>query len=159
MEKMQIGCGRCRDPTLALVYGLSRFEYCIIVSPLVVFESMAKKILFCPSARTRCYGESMGIDCFYPIKNVSLKVGRTPTSLAMEWGCMDSNHMEGFNNLGLRRVHLLFRDMPQQPPLKMSQLSLNLMERVFLTIVMTTLMAIIVLQCSMGNLRTLGRNG
>jgi hypothetical protein len=35
---------------------------------------------------------------------VSLKVGRTPTSLALEWGCMDSNHMEGFNNLRMKRV-------------------------------------------------------
>jgi hypothetical protein len=35
---------------------------------------------------------------------VSLKVEKTPTSLAMEWGCMDLNHMKGFNNLGMKRV-------------------------------------------------------
>jgi hypothetical protein len=35
---------------------------------------------------------------------VSLKVKRTPTSLALEWGCIDSNHMEGFNNLRMKRV-------------------------------------------------------
>jgi len=38
---------------------------------------------------------------------VSLKVGRTPTSLVVEWGCMDSNHIEGFNNLGMKRVSSL----------------------------------------------------
>jgi hypothetical protein len=38
---------------------------------------------------------------------VSLKVGRTPTSLVVEWGCMDSNHMERFNNLGMKKVSSL----------------------------------------------------
>jgi hypothetical protein len=38
---------------------------------------------------------------------VSLKVGRTPTSLVVEWGCMDSNHIEGFNNLGMKGVSSL----------------------------------------------------
>jgi hypothetical protein len=36
-----------------------------------------------------------------------LKVGKTPTSPIVEWGCMDSNHMEGFNNLGMKRVSSL----------------------------------------------------
>lgn len=52
------------DPTLALVYGPSRLEYCIIVSPSVVFESMAQKKKNCPSLKAKCYGESMGIDYF-----------------------------------------------------------------------------------------------
>jgi hypothetical protein len=43
------------------VYGPSKFEYLIIVSPSVVLESIAQKNLFCPSPRVKCYGESMGI--------------------------------------------------------------------------------------------------
>jgi hypothetical protein len=42
---------------------------------------------------------------FWPIKDVFLKV-RIASTLAnfMECGCMDSNHMEGFNNLGRKKV-------------------------------------------------------
>ncbi len=36
-----------------------------------------------------------------------MKVGKTPTSPIVEWGCMDSNHMEGFNNLGMKRISSL----------------------------------------------------
>jgi len=46
----------------APIYGPSRFEYCIIVSPLVVFESMAQKNLFCPNPRAKCYRESVGVN-------------------------------------------------------------------------------------------------
>jgi hypothetical protein len=52
IENMQIGCGECRDPTLVHIFGPSKLEYCIIVSPLMVFESMAQQNLFCPSPRT-----------------------------------------------------------------------------------------------------------
>jgi hypothetical protein len=40
----------------------------------------AQKNLFCPSPRVRCYGESLGINCFWPIKDVSLKVKIISTS-------------------------------------------------------------------------------
>lgn len=41
---------------------------------------------------------------FWPIKDMFLKVGITSTSLYfMEWGCMDSSHVEGFNNLGTKK--------------------------------------------------------
>jgi hypothetical protein len=37
-----------------------------------------------------------------------LKVGITSTSLDfVEWGCMNSSRMEGFNNLGMKRVSFL----------------------------------------------------
>ncbi len=41
MQKIHIGCGCCRNPTLIHVYGAFGMEYCIIISPLMVFLSMA----------------------------------------------------------------------------------------------------------------------
>jgi hypothetical protein len=41
VEKVQIGYGSCRNPKLAPVYGAFGMEYCIIILPLVMFESMA----------------------------------------------------------------------------------------------------------------------
>jgi hypothetical protein len=64
-----------------VIYMASRLEYYIIISPLVVFESMTHKHLFCPSSRVRCYGELLGVNCFLPIKDVSLKVKIVSTSL------------------------------------------------------------------------------
>jgi hypothetical protein len=45
---------------------------------------------------------------FLAYKGHILKVEITLTSLDfMEWGCMDSSHVEGFNNLGMNRVSSL----------------------------------------------------
>jgi hypothetical protein len=49
----------------------------------------------------------MGVNCFWDVKDVFLKVGLTLTSPTMEWGCMDLNYLEGFNNLGMKRVSSL----------------------------------------------------
>jgi hypothetical protein len=60
IEKVQIGCGECRDPTLVHIFGPFKLEYCIIVAPPMVFESMAQQNLFCPSPRIKCC--NLGID-------------------------------------------------------------------------------------------------
>jgi hypothetical protein len=45
---------------------------------------------------------------FLAYKGHFFKVEITSTSLDfMEWGCMDSNQVEGFNNLGIKRVSYL----------------------------------------------------
>jgi hypothetical protein len=42
--------------------------------------------------RVKYYGETLGVDCFWPIKNLSLKVGIILTSPDfVEWGCMNSS--------------------------------------------------------------------
>jgi hypothetical protein len=46
MEKVQVGCGCYRNPMLVFIHQASRMEYCIIISPLVMFKSMAQKIYF-----------------------------------------------------------------------------------------------------------------
>jgi hypothetical protein len=70
---------------LAPIYGPFGIEYYIIFSPLVVFESVAQKNLFCLNPRVKCYRESMGVNCFWHVKDVFLKVGITLTSPFMEW--------------------------------------------------------------------------
>jgi hypothetical protein len=101
--------------------------------------------------RTKYYGETLGVDCFWPIKNVSLKVGIISTSPNfVEWGCMNSSAWRDSTIWERRKFHLLSINMPQHPPLKMNQSSSNQMRIAqhpitFPTIVMIVSMATLAL--------------
>jgi hypothetical protein len=53
IERVQIGCGECRDPNLVHIFGPSKLEYGIIISPPMVFESMAQQNRFLPKSKNK----------------------------------------------------------------------------------------------------------
>jgi hypothetical protein len=108
--KIHIGCGRCRNPMLAHVYGAFGMEYCIIVSPLMVFESMAQKNLFCPKSKSEMLWGISRHQLFLAYKGCVFE-GQNNVNIKyfVEWGCLDSNCVEGFNNLGMKRISSLIQ--------------------------------------------------
>jgi hypothetical protein len=71
--KMQIEFMQIRDVILFPIFAPSKVEN-FVISPLIVLDSLAQQTLFYLIPSIRCYGMLMGMDCFWPIKYVSLEV-------------------------------------------------------------------------------------
>jgi len=71
--KMQIKFRKIRDVILFPIFGPSKVEI-FVISPLIVLDSLAQQSLFYLIPSIRCYGMSMDMDCFWPIKDVYLEV-------------------------------------------------------------------------------------
>ncbi len=71
--KMKIEYMKKRDVILFPTFGPSKVEI-FVISPLIVLDSLAQQSLFYLIPSIRCYGMSMGMDCFWPIKDVFLEV-------------------------------------------------------------------------------------
>ncbi len=71
--KMQIEFIKIGDIILFPIFGPFKVEI-FVISPLIVLDSLAQQSLFYLIPSIRCYGMSMGMDCFWPIKDVSLEV-------------------------------------------------------------------------------------
>jgi hypothetical protein len=61
--KMQIEYMKIRDVIFFPIFGTSKVEI-FVISPLIVLDSLAQQSLFYLIPSIRCYGMSMGMDCF-----------------------------------------------------------------------------------------------
>ncbi len=94
LEKIHIGCGGCKNPTLTHVYGAFGMEYCTIVSPLMVFDSMAQKKKLPKSKSELLWGIS-NHQLFLAYKGCVFE-GQNNINIKhfVEWGCLVTNCVE-----------------------------------------------------------------
>jgi hypothetical protein len=69
---VKISIGMCRYSSLVPIYGLCGVENCMVVSIETMHEAFKERKLFCLAPTTR-YCESMvGMEVFWPFKDLSL---------------------------------------------------------------------------------------
>ncbi len=71
--KMQIEFTKIKDVILFPIFGPCKVEI-FVNSPLIVLDSLAQQSIFYLIPRIRCYGMSICMDYFWPIKDVSLEL-------------------------------------------------------------------------------------
>jgi len=101
-----IGSGTCRDPFLIMKYDASRGETCIVVLIETMFESFEERKLFILMLAVRYFGLAIGMEIFWPFKDLSLDDAMTTTRLQQCYVSMD-----GCNDLGKKIVSCHDKDL------------------------------------------------
>jgi hypothetical protein len=69
-EKVKIGIGTCRDSFLILIYVAYGEETCIVVLIEGVFDTFEEHKLFSPTLTARYFGSIVGMEVFWPLKDL-----------------------------------------------------------------------------------------
>jgi hypothetical protein len=66
-----VGQGRCKKIKLTFVHGHIIVENYVVVGVNLIFEKFWKHKLFCPHPFAKLFEECVGLECFWPFKDVS----------------------------------------------------------------------------------------
>jgi hypothetical protein len=69
---MKIGIRMCKDPSLVSIYGLCGVENCMVVLIETMHEAFEKWKLFCLVSIAKYCGSIVGIEVFWPFKDLLL---------------------------------------------------------------------------------------
>ncbi len=94
--KIQIGIGKCKDPSLGSIYDVGGVENYIVIYIIFVFEHFEQQKLLCLTPVAKYCSSLVGNDCFWLARDVLL-IEDAPLLLPQE----DILH-EGFNNMQKR---------------------------------------------------------
>jgi len=93
-EQMKIGIRTCKNPSLVSIYGQCGSENCMVVLIEILHKAFEKWKLFCPTSIAKYCGSTVGMEDFWPFKDLSLN-----DELAIMMLDQNDLTMDGVNNL------------------------------------------------------------